>query len=516
MDDKVRTVSHRHSSVATASETDTGNKSSFFPLEIEDAQAASNGSDIHVHIVDPDDDDDDDESELVHPLVTTSRGASGALSSSTSSIKSSNDYDHDHGHGHGAGPPGSAGTLQTIVNIIISFVGAGLLGMPNAFSKSGWLLGSCTLVVVSALNVYAMLCLPRVQARLQAKHPTEQVQSYGDLGRVLLGPRGEQVIFVCLGISQAGFATAYVIFIAANLHSIYGWSRGMVCVGCVPGLLGLVQFRELASLAPFSLLANVSNFCALSAVLFQDYEHYTPHNDTIHKADWGGVLYVMGITIYSMEGVGLILSLRSSCKKPRRFSALLTGTLTAITLFMAIFGSAGYWAFGDATEAPITLNLANHWSATFVKCALCLGLYLTYPIMMFPIWNILEKDENESESENDYAAGATSTITGASTSAGTSRRTRLVQRSAVVLVSTLVAYSVPNFGKFLSLVGSSICTLLGFVFPSYFHAKAFKGELPLWQQGLDLVLLVGGFLFGCMGTYQSLVAMMEGELEDHH
>jgi hypothetical protein len=51
--------------------------------------------------------------------------------------------------------------------------------------------------------------------------------------------------------------------------------------------------------------------------------------------------------------------------------------LTGITLFMAVFGSAGYWAFGDDTKAPITLNLGNHWAATFVKCALCLGLYFT-------------------------------------------------------------------------------------------------------------------------------------------
>jgi len=441
-----------------------------------------------------------DDCEIVQPLVEISSrrdaratnhfNGKGPTAANLNSIEYTHASEGDHGHG--AGPPGSAATPQVIVNIIISFVGAGLLGIPNAFSKSGWLLGSVTLLLVSAINVYAMLCLPRVQKIVQAQNPNETVQSYGDLGRMILGQKGEKVIFLCLGISQAGFATAYIIFIAANLRSIYGWSRGFICASCVPGLLGLVQFRELASLSPFSMLANMANFCALSAVLFQDYENYTPHNDNIHKADWGGVLYVMGITIYSMEGVGLILSLRSSCKQPQNFSFLLIATLTAITLFMAIFGSAGYWAFGNTTLAPITLNLANHWSATFVKCALCLGLYLTYPIMMFPIWAIIE-DTNT-----------------------TTQRSRLVIRSAIVLVSALVAYSIPNFGKFLSLVGSSICTLLGFVFPSYFHLHTFGKKMPLWQKGLDVFVFVGGFSFGCMGTYQSVMAMMDGELEDHH
>ena len=225
-------------------------------------------------------------------------------------------------------------------------------------------------------------------------------------------------------------------------------------------------------------------------VLFQDYEHYTPHNDTIHKAKSEGLLYVIAITIYSMEGVGLVLSLKSSCKKPKDFSSLLISTLTAISLFMVLFGSAGYWAFGDSTQAPITLNMASHWSATFVKCALCLGLYLTYPIMMFPIWTIVESP----------------TI---------SNKSRFMVRSSMVCASALIAYAVPNFGVFLSLVGSSICTLLGFVFPSYFHLYTVGKDLPFYQKCLDVFLLVGGVSFGCMGTYTSVVAMMEGELEGH-
>jgi hypothetical protein len=37
--------------------------------------------------------------------------------------------------------------------------------------------------------------------------------------------------------------------------------------------------------------------------------------------------------------------------------------------------------------------------------------------------------------------------------------------------------------------------------------------LPLYQKIIDSFLLVGGLSFGCLGTFQSLVAMMNGELE---
>jgi proton-coupled amino acid transporter len=444
----------------------------------------------------------DDDEDLIHPLVGDGSAHNRRDHAGDDDIHDGDDDNnykktpHHHGGGgddhHITAPPGSASTVQVIINIVISFVGAGLLGIPNAFMKSGWLLGSITLLVVSVLNVYAMLCLPAVQGAIRKTHPNEVVDGYGDLGRIILGSRGETVIFICLGISQAGFATAYIIFIAANIKSIFHVPRVLVCLGCVPVLAGLVQFRDLKSLSPFSLLANTANFCALSAVLFQDYESYTPHNDTIHKIKWDGLIYVIAITIYSMEGVGLILSLKSSCKKPETFSFLVMSTLTAISLFMVLFGSCGYWAFGDKTEAPITLNLTNHWSAVFVKCALCLGLYLTYPIMMFPVWAIVET--------HPFITNGPEV-------------NRIILRTSAVCCSALVAYAVPNFGKFLSLVGSSICTLLGFVFPSYFHLWSLGKDLPIWQKGLDCFLLVGGFLFGLMGTYQSFMAMLEGELE---
>lgn len=390
---------------------------------------------------------------------------------------------------HGAGPPGSANTVQMIINIIISFVGAGLLGQPHAFMESGWLLGGVALLTVSALNVYAMLRLPKVQAGL-LQQTGHSYGSYSELGRAILGPRGESLVVACLGISQAGFATAYIIFIAANLYSIAQVPRWIVCALCVPGLIGLVQFRDLKSLSPFSLLANLANFCALSAVLFQDYESYTPHNDTIHAVQWGGLLYVVAITIYSMEGVGLVLSLKSSYEKPQKFGFLLSTTLAVISTFMVIFGAAGYWAFGNDTQAPVTLNLASAWSATFVKIALCLGLYLTYPIMMFPIWNIVEASHPRLQ---------------------TQAKQRFAYRSVAVLASATVAYVMPNFGKFLSLVGSSICTLLGFVFPAFFHLKVCGATLPRWQYALDCLVLGGGLLFGILGTYQSVIAMIAGE-----
>ena len=51
----------------------------------------------------------------------------------------------------------------------------------------------------------------------------------------------------------------------------------------------------------------------------------------------------------------------------------------------------GYIAFGDATLDIITLNLPHNWSTAAVKLMLCVGLYLTFPIMLIPVYEIVER-----------------------------------------------------------------------------------------------------------------------------
>ncbi|GAX25684.1 solute carrier family 36 [Fistulifera solaris] len=386
---------------------------------------------------------------------------------------------------------------QIAVNIVVSFVGAGLLGIPHAFFRAGWLLGSLTLCATSALNLYALLLLPKVRKRLQEQGL--QCHSYGQMGLLLLGERGEVVVNLCLVLSQTGFATAYLIFIAESLYRVKRWK---VVFGCVPGLALLVQAQDMRHLSPFSLLANCANLLGLSAVLYQDWiqlEHpwvdRNTEDDTVRAFRMGGLLFVVAVTLYSMEGVGLILSLESSCRNRAQFPSLLKTVVGGITVFMALFGSAGYWAFRGDTMAPITLNLGHSRAASLVQGALCVALYFTYPIMMFPIWNIAENRILELRPEQTCP--------------------RWLLRASIVCATAIVAYAVPDFGEYLSLVGSSICTILGFLLPAYFHLKVFGSELSVAQSLVSRTLIVGGTLFAVIGTFQSMSNMITNSTGDN-
>jgi proton-coupled amino acid transporter len=341
-----------------------------------------------------------------------------------------------------------------------------------------------------------MLLLVKCRKRLERQGITG-IKGYGDVGREVMGPWGEVLVNVCLVISQAGFATAYLIFIGANIQKVTNGmaSRALIIYACVPLLSLLVQFRNMKTLSPFSLIADVANVLGFSCVLFQDFEYYT-HDDNIEAVDFRGLIYVTSVCIYSLEGVGLILPLESSCADREGFPRLLKQTITGITILMAVFGTCGYVAFGNQTISPISLNLKGE-SAAFVQVALCLALYLTYPIMMFPVSDVLENLflSDSSKPPRRYCPSRT-------------------VRVMIVLVTATIAYSLPNFGKFLELVGASICTLLGFILPCYFHLRVFgRKEMKMWELLFNLFIIVVAVFFAFVGTIEAIMKLLEDDDE---
>merc|ERR1712086_798593 len=134
------------------------------------------------------------------------------------------------------------------------------------------------------------------------------------------------------------------------------------------------------------------------------------------------------------------------------------------------------------------------------KLALCLALYLTYPIMMFPVSDVLENlflsDTNKPP--NSYCPSR-------------------IFRLSIVLLTATVAYTIPNFGKFLELVGASICTLLGFILPCIFHIKIFgRSRMRTWQYLLNIFIILFGIFFAVVGTIEAIGKLLEVEEDDTH
>lgn len=245
--------------------------------------------------------------------------------------------------------------------------------------------------------------------------------------------------------------------------------------------MGLNSIASLTHLAPLSIFADVVDLAAMGVVIVEDV--FTIVKNRPEVVAFGGLsvfFYGMGVAVYAFEGIGMVLPLESETKDKDKFGKILGLSMALISAIYGAFGALGYFAFGSETKDIITANLGVGIISALIQIGLCINLFFTFPVMMHPVYEIMERR---------FWGG----------------RYCLWIRWVLVLTVCLVALMVPNFADFLSLVGSSVCCGLGFVLPALFHLLVFKEELGWKGWSVDVGIVTLGVVLGISGTSSALV-----------
>lgn len=392
---------------------------------------------------------------------------------------------------------------KTFGNILIAIVGAGVLGLPYTFMKTGWLAGIIMLGTVAGLTYYCMMLLVWTKRKLESDGYVK-IGSFGDVGFLVSGRAGKAIVDSMIVLSQAGFCVGYLIFIGNSLSSLMSESElkmnynslhspllaGAKILGigaktffiCAifPFQLGLNAIRTLTHLAPLSIFADVVDIAAMLMVMVEDVLQYMKNSPSLEAfTGFSTIPYGIGVAIYAFEGVGMVVPLEAEADKKHKFGRILGLALFFIALTYGGFGLLGYFAFGSGTRDIITLNMGRNWVTILVQLALCLNLFFTFPLMMNPVHEVVESRFNGGQ----YS---------------------FVARSLSVFLTTLFALFVPNFADFLSLVGSSVCCALGFVLPATFHFIACRKDCSLGFVISDVLIICFGTVFAVIGTISSV------------
>ena len=73
------------------------------------------------------------------------------------------------------------------------------------------------------------------------------------------------------------------------------------------------------------------------------------------------------------------------------FVKFLYGAVGTLTMILGFFGIVGYMRFGDATEQMINANIpSGGWLSYAVNSCLCVGVLLTFPLMIYPVIQLAE------------------------------------------------------------------------------------------------------------------------------
>lgn len=350
-------------------------------------------------------------------------------------------------------PKGTNNRTGAALLLLKSFVGTGVLFLPKAFLNGGMLFSSLVLLAVSTLSYYCFILL--VNSRLKIEG------SFGDIGGVLYGKNMRRIILGSIVLSQLGFVSAYIVFTAENLQAFV-----LAVTKCKSFIdIKFMVLMQLVIFLPLSLVRDISKlgFTALIADVFILLGLiYLFYYDIITISAQGGVSDIkafnpstwtlfIGTAIFTYEGIGLIIPIQESMKRPQQFAGVLAGVMVVITLIFLGAGALSYAAYGSATKTVVILNLPQDDKfVNVVQFLYSLAILLSTPLQLFPAIRIMENELFTRSGK--YNPGI--------------KWKKNCFRFVLVMICAFVAWGgAEDLDKFVSLVGSFACVPLIYVYP---------------------------------------------------
>jgi len=337
--------------------------------------------------------------------------------------------------------------------LLKSFVGTGVLFLPRAYLNGGMLFSNLVLLFVAALSYYCFVLLVTTRLKIEG--------SFGDIGGILYGKWMRTMILGSIVLSQIGFVAAYIVFTSENLQAFV-----LAVSNCSTNIpIKYMILMQMAVFLPFSLLRDISKlaFTALIAdglilmgLLYLYYydiltivrNHGVADIISFNSRDW--TLFI-GTAIFTFEGIGLIIPIQESMRKPKNFPWVLGGVMIIITVVFISMGALSYAAYGSKTETVVILNLPQDDKlVNAVQFMYSLAILLSTPLQIFPAVRIVETELfTRSGKYNPYI-----------------KWQKNVFRFFVVMGCAAIAWGgADDLDKFVALVGNFACVPLVYIYP---------------------------------------------------
>jgi amino acid permease len=210
-----------------------------------------------------------------------------------------------------------------------TIIGAGILGLPYVFAKSGFLAGLFWLITIGAVMIFVNLCLGEIALRTKGRH---QLAGYA---KKYLGPWGQRAMFfaVLFGIYSA--LLAYLVGEGESLSKLLPGNIDPLILGIgfwiVMTLLLKEGLKGLKKIETWGVLAII-------AIIVSIVIRFSSQVQTPHLMIWNQSHFILpiGIVIFALMGFTSIPELREEIRGKEKFlkKAIIIGSLIPIILYI--------------------------------------------------------------------------------------------------------------------------------------------------------------------------------------
>ncbi|CAH0546039.1 unnamed protein product [Brassicogethes aeneus] len=405
---------------------------------------------------------------------------------------------------------------ETLIHLLKGCLGTGILAMPEAFKRSGMSCGIVSTFLIGILCAYCLNTLVKSQyvicKRLKVGLLTypESMKVACEIGPKCLNrfaPHAPLIVNIFLIVYQLGICCVYIVFVGANVKAVADYYMPpekqialplFMLIFFIP-FLAIICIRNLKLLAPFSVVANIITFVTFGVVcyyVFQNLPEFSKYESFGTLVDYP--LY-FGTTLFSLQAVGVVIALENNMATPKSFLGpfgVLNIGMGLVTVIYVGMGMMGYWQYGKDIKASVTLNFPPaDYLAQAINIMYSIAIYISYGLQGFVPVQLLWSNYIVQRLEDSQHK----------------LRWEYLLRFGCVVVTFVLAMTIPLLGLFISLVGSFCLSALGIAFPAIIELCAYwPDKLGPCRYVLfkDILLIIIGVVGLLAGSYSAILAIV--------
>lgn len=392
--------------------------------------------------------------------------------------------------------PAYVSQFGTVMNLINSLMGAGILSVSNSFTFSGFYPSFAMLTVIAALSYAASCLVIYLQKRTRA-------ESFADLANRTTGRVGSCALSVCVVLFCYSSMIAYLIIgsnILIDLFSLVGvtmpphWGRPvLVLVFSLVLPVAMTVPRQLSILSTISTAAFGCLMLFFVAMIVKAAQHFPSHGiaPTCESGKLSlGLFNALAIYSLSFAMSVILLPIINPSKpglRPRFFSV---GTaFFACYILVLVPGVLGYLMFGAETKEVILDSFSSKdVLMLIVKIGYFVILTASYPVIGFSI---------------------IATFGRALFSIDTISNLNWTQRIVCLLFENLppvlLAVLLPNVRPILAIGGALGGCMTNFFFPAVFAIILSTHKKYHWKNILLFLMAGFGLITTGISTYEGVI-----------
>ncbi|GKC28227.1 amino acid transporter AVT1I-like protein [Tanacetum coccineum] len=398
-----------------------------------------------------------------------------------------------HAQSHESPPTKGTTFIRTCFNGVNTLSGVGILSVPYALSKSGWL-GLLVLVFVALLCFYTGLLLRRCM------DSDPRIKSYPDIGQVAYGGKGRAMVSTFLYLELFFVAVEFLIMEGDNLHKLFpkeifdiygikiGGKQGFILMtGLV--VLPTTWLKSLGVLAYISAGGVLASVILVLAVLWGGAFDGIGFHESGELWNWSGLPTAISLFTFCYCGHAVFPTLCNSMKDKSQFPKVLIVCFILSTISYGSMAIFGYMMFGEHLTSQVTLNLpTKNISSKIAICTTLINPITKYALIVSPIATAVEETFPFRES----------------------KMMSCLLRTSLVISTVFVALVVPYFGYVMAFIGAFLSIAVSILFPCLCYWKIVIGLKKFRVEIIMiLIILLIGTLVAVVGTYTALTYIIK-------